>query len=163
MFRKSTRPSGAEPLFSFVVVADTHINDSESASSSPFAANQLANARSRFVFESIARMRPRPRFVIHLGDIVHPVPSLPSFGEAVARFKEIAAVLDVPLHVVPGNHDVGDKRVDWMPADTVCGDYLAAYRKHFGPDYFSFDDGACRFVFVNSLLINSGLADEAQQ
>lgn len=163
MIRRSARPAGDAPLFSFVVVADTHVNESETASSSPFAANRLANARSRFVFQSIARMRPRPRFVIHLGDIVHPVPGLPSFDEAVARFKEIASVLDVPLHVVPGNHDVGDKRVEWMPADTVCAEYLAAYRRHFGPDWFSFDEGDARFVFLDSLLVNSGLEDEARQ
>lgn len=33
------------------------------------------------------------------------------------------------LHLVPGNHDVGDKRVDWMPADQVCSDYLHIYQR----------------------------------
>ena len=69
-------------------------------------------------------MDPQPDFVLHLGDIVHPVPSLPTFAEAVDRFKSIASQIAMPLHVVPGNHDVGDKKVEWMPADQVCEDYL---------------------------------------
>ena len=99
---------------------------------------------------------------MHLGDIVHPVPSLPTFHEAVARFKAIAARLPVPLHVIPGNHDVGDKTVDWMPAEQVCDDFLATYREAFGADWYAFDEGGVRFVMLNSLLLNSGLADEAR-
>ena len=32
---------------------------------------------------------------------------------------ELAAALKAPLHLVSGNHDVGDKKVDWMPAGAV--------------------------------------------
>ena len=152
-----------EPLFSFVVVADTHVNEADGVSSSPCETNRLANERARHVFHDIAAMDPPPRFVIHLGDIVHPVPSVPTFSDAVAQFKEIAAPLRMPLRVVPGNHDVGDKRIDWMPADQVCDDYLAIYRGMFGPDYYSFDEGDIRFIALNSLLLNSGLDDEGKQ
>ena len=155
--------SGVEPLFSFVVVADTHVNEGEQISASPYATNRLANARARYVFEEIARIDPPPRFVVHLGDIVNPVPSLPTFHDAVGHFKAIAEPLRVPLHVIPGNHDVGDKTIDWMPADQVCDAYLATYRAVFGADFYAFDDGDLRFVMLNSLLLNSGLADEARQ
>ena len=151
------------PLFTFVVVADTHVNEGEHTSTSPYATNHLANPRVRHVFAEIAVMRPVPRFVVHLGDIVHPVPSLPTFHDAVARFKAIASQLPVPLHVIPGNHDVGDKTVDWMPAEQVCDDFLATYRNAFGADFYSFDEAGVRFVMLNSLLLNSGLADEARQ
>lgn len=67
------------------------------------------------------------------------------------------------MHLVPGNHDVGDKRVDWMPADQVCGDYLDIYRGAFGADYHAFDRENLRFVFLNSLLLNSGLPQEQAQ
>jgi len=150
-------------LFSFAVVADTHVNERDDASSSPYHTNQLANERARHVFQDIAAMSPAPAFVVHLGDIVHPVPSLPTFGDAVAQFKAIASPLKVPLHLVPGNHDVGDKRVDWMPADQVCGDYLDIYRGAFGADYHAFDRENLRFVFLNSLLLNSGLPQEQAQ
>ena len=156
-------PSAAHgrPRFSFVVVADTHVNEAENTSTSPYATNHLANPRARHAFAEIAAMRPPPRFVVHLGDIVHPVPSLPVFHDAVARFKAIASQLPVPLHVIPGNHDVGDKTVDWMPADQVCDAYLATYREAFGADWYAFDESGVRFVMLNSLLLNSGLADEA--
>lgn len=96
-----SKPSADEkPLFSFVVVADTHVNEADDVSGSPCATNRLANARARHVFDDIAAMDPPPRFVFHLGDIVHPVPSLPTFADAVAAFRDIAAPLKVPLHVV---------------------------------------------------------------
>lgn len=155
--------SNGPRLFSFVVVADTHINEDDGVSSSPFHTNSLANARARHVFLDIAAMEPQPKFVVHLGDIVHPVPSLPTFEEAVACFKEIVSPVAVPVHLVPGNHDVGDKRVDWMPADQVCEPFLKTYRAAFGSDYFAFDEGNLRFVIINSLLLNSGLPDEARQ
>ncbi len=156
------RPQGKK-RYSFVVVADTHINQGEQTSSSPYATNAMANARARQVFLEIAAMKEQPRFVIHLGDIVNPVPSLPTFDEAVARFKDIIEPVKVPVHVLPGNHDVGDKRIEWMPADQVCDDFLQKYRNHFGDDFFSFSEGNVRFVLINSLLINSGLQDESRQ
>ena len=163
MSEPTAMTDGRSPLFSFAVVADTHVNESEHTSTSPYATNHLANARARHVFAEIAAMLPAPRFVVHLGDIVHPVPSLPAFHDAVARFKAIASQLRAPLHVIPGNHDVGDKTVDWMPAEQVCDDFLATYREAFGADFHAFDEGGVRFVMLNSLLLNSGLADEARQ
>jgi len=155
--------SPGELLFSFAVVADTHVNEGEDVSTSPFETNYRANARARYVFREIAAMQPAPRFVVHLGDIVHPMPSLPTFEQAVAHFKAIAEPLEVPLHVIPGNHDVGDKTVDWMPAEQVCDGFLARYREAFGADFHAFDEGDVRLVMLNSLLLNSGLADEARQ
>lgn len=158
------RPTGSqEPLFSFVVVADTHVNESDNVSSSPFETNHLANERARFVFEDIAQMEPQPKFVIHLGDIVHPMPALPTFMQAVDQFKSISSQLRCPLHVLPGNHDVGDKRIDWMPADQICEPHLNAYRQAFGKDYYSVDLEGIRCVLINSLLINSGLDAEVEQ
>jgi metallophosphoesterase superfamily enzyme len=88
--RSKIRPSGSPtPLFSFVVVADTHVNESDNVSSSPFETNHLANERSRFVFQDIAAMNPAPEFVVHLGDIVHPMPALPTFMQAVEQFKAL--------------------------------------------------------------------------
>ena len=158
-----TQRDSSRPLFSFAVVADTHINESEHGSTSPFETNQLANPRARRVFKEIAAMDPAPQFVVHLGDIVHPVPSLPIYAEAVEQFKTMRTHLPLPLHLVPGNHDVGDKRVESVPTESVCDKFLEIYRAAFGRDYFSFDHAACRFVIINSLLLNSGLDDEPIQ
>ncbi|MFT5175059.1 MAG: 3',5'-cyclic AMP phosphodiesterase CpdA [Gammaproteobacteria bacterium] len=163
MLVETTHKDQRQAIMRFVVVADTHVNESEAGGSSPFITNASANARARYVFNEIAAMQPAPEFVIHLGDIVHPVPSLPSFQQAVDHFKKIAAPLSMPLHVLPGNHDVGDKHIDWMPADLICDEYLATYRDAFGADYFAFDHGNLRFVMLNSVLFNSGLADDQRQ
>jgi hypothetical protein len=160
--RGAREPSGKK-LFTFAVVADTHVNEHEERSASPFETNARANGRARYALAEIAALDPAPEFVVHLGDIVHPMPGLPVFGEAARRFKEIAAPLRVPLHLVPGNHDVGDKAVDWMPADIVCSDYVSRYRETFGKDYYAFDCGPLRGIVINSLLMNSDLPEEAEQ
>lgn len=152
--------SPANPvLFTIALVADSHVNPREDESNSPWITNKLANARTRFVVDEINRLAPA--FVVHLGDIVHPVPAVPSYAVAAERFHELFAALRCPLHLVPGNHDVGDKPSAWMPAATIAEPFLALYRRHFGKDYFSFDHQGCHFVVINCQLLNSGLADEA--
>jgi UDP-2,3-diacylglucosamine pyrophosphatase LpxH len=150
-------------LFQFALVADTHVNESDGKCSSPFVTNAMANGRARFVLASIARLDPAPAFVLHLGDIVHPVPELPTFEPAVEAFKAMTHGLRCPLHLIPGNHDVGDKRVDWMPAGTVTAEHIEQYRRLFGPDYFVFDHDDCRFITINAQLLNSGLEEEQEQ
>lgn len=159
----SNNPDLGRWLFQFAVVSDSHVNEREGYSTSPYEANARANARARYVFASIAQLDPQPAFIIHLGDMVHPVPELPTFATAVEQFKAIAAPTKCPLYLLPGNHDIGDKPVDWMPAETVTAKSIEQYRKHFGPDYYSFESNGCRFIALNAPLINSGLAAEQEQ
>ena len=134
------RPSGRR-LFSFAVVADTHVNEREDGSMSPFATNAQANGRARHVFAEFAALDPVPAFAVHLGDIVHPMPGVPGYGEAARRFRDLSGDLPMPLHLVPGNHDIGDKAVDWMPAEIVCDPFVQRYRDTFGADWYAFDAG----------------------
>ena len=65
--------STAEPrlgkrLFSFAVVADTHVNQDETTCNSPFEVNRLANARMRHVVRELNSHDVA--FVVHLGDLV---------------------------------------------------------------------------------------------
>jgi metallophosphoesterase superfamily enzyme len=76
------RPQG-RLLTRFVVVADTHTNQAEDESPSPYEANRLANARCRHVLAEVDSLDPA--FVVHLGDIVHPVPELPTYGAPATR------------------------------------------------------------------------------
>lgn len=160
--RGAREPSGKR-LFSFAVIADTHVNEHEERSASPFETNARANGRARYAFAELAALDPVPEFVVHLGDIVHPMPGLPVYAEAARRFKELSASLRVPLHLVPGNHDVGDKAVDWMPADIVTSDYVSQYCATFGRDYYAFDCGPLRGIAIDAQLLNSGLPQEAEQ
>lgn len=148
-------------LFTYAIIADSHMNENEAQSASPYECNKLANARSRRVVAEINRHNPD--FTIHLGDMVNPVPHLPSYAAAANNFLELYRALNSDLHLVPGNHDIGDKQVDWMPAGCVNEDYIELYRKHFGKDYYSFQHKGCHFVIINAPLINSGLGAETAQ
>lgn len=156
------RPLGKR-LLSFAVISDTHVNETEDRSPSPFRTNLLANVRARFVVEEIAARAEPVAFVVHLGDMVHPVPSQATYLPAVENYRAIMKSLTVPVHQIPGNHDIGDKCLDWMPADVITDDFLTAYRGAFGIDRFAVDHGPIRCIGINSVLMNSGLAEEAVQ
>lgn len=151
----------SEPIFTFAVITDGHINPEEDQSSSPWESNHMANGRNRYVVHMLNRLRPD--FVIHVGDLIHPVPSLPSYTTAAKRFHDIYRQLDSPLHLMSGNHDVGDKPSSWTPAEVVNEAFLAQFEKHFGRFYSSFDHQRCHFILLNSQLFNSGLKEEEAQ
>jgi predicted phosphodiesterase len=149
-------------LFTFAVVTDTHVNFGERECNSEFEVNKGANGRLRHVIHDLNRRDLA--FVIHLGDVVHPVPALPDLYERAAeRFREQVADLRHPLHLVPGNHDIGDKPIVWGPGGVVCDTFIDLWKKNFGPNYQDFDHGDCRFFLVDAQIINSGLAAEAEQ
>jgi 3',5'-cyclic AMP phosphodiesterase CpdA len=150
-----------EKLFSFVVYTDSHVNQSEHESMSPHEVNKLANGRHRHVLNEINRIAPE--FAIHLGDLVHPVPVMGIYADAAERFHEQVSELECPLHLIPGNHDVGDKPIKWGPAEIVSDKSLELWEKHFGPHFHCFDHGNCKFVLLNAQIVNSGLAAESEQ
>lgn len=149
------------PLFTFAVIADTHTRPAAGDESSPWAVNRLANGRARYVVERVRRMSPA--FTIHLGDVVHPVPVLPSYAPAAEAALAIMGRLDGPVSYIPGNHDVGDKPFPAMPAARVSEEGVALYRRYFGAPHASFDHRECHFVLINSPVLNSGLPAEAEQ
>jgi|GEM_PF-111348 len=154
-------PDLGQLLFRFAVIADTHVTEQEGSSSSPWQVNKLANARCRSVVRQINRAEPA--FVLHLGDLVHPVPAQATFGDAARRFHELMAELKCDLYLTAGNHDVGDKPLDWMPAGAVNESYISMYEEHFGKHFYSFDSAGVHFVVINAQIINSGLPSEAVQ
>lgn len=159
--RSGVHPQLGRRLFDYAIVGDTHVNHEEGVSTSPYACNQLADGRWRHVVADVKRRAPA--FVVHLGDAVNPVPHLGTFPQAIARFKHMARDLDCPLYLTPGNHDIGDKCVDWMPAGHITRESLAQYRASLGQDYYAFDAHGLHFLVVNSPLIGSGLPEEQEQ
>jgi 3',5'-cyclic AMP phosphodiesterase CpdA len=158
---KTANSQDPSPLFTFAIVSDTHIRPPGGDESSPFPVNLRANARARHAIREIARHAPS--FTIHLGDMVHPMPSLPTFAPAAEEAKRIFAPLAADLHFVPGNHDVGDKPLKGLPAEFASEHSLRIYQDQFGPSWHAFDRHGCRFVVVNSSLINRGIEAETRQ
>ena len=121
----------------------------------------MANGRTRHVLQELNRLKPE--FTIHLGDLVNPVPALPTYGPAARNFLELAKGLDSRLHLVPGNHDVGDKPIVWGPAGVVSDANIALWKKYFGKHFYAFSFRDCHFVIINAQIINSGLDCEETQ
>ena len=102
-------------------------------------------------------------FVIHTGDLMDE----PSAWNARA-FKAMISQLQVPVHFVPGNHDVynppmGEIEVPWWAKLEVDSSIEAQYRGWFGPAWYTFSCRGVHFVGIDSLIINSGLPEEAEQ
>jgi predicted MPP superfamily phosphohydrolase len=97
---------------------------------------------ANFEFAIANANRLRPSFVVVCGDLINRA------GDAAqtAEYLRIAAKLDrsIPLHNVPGNHDVGN-----IPAPPD----LTAYRTKFGPDYYTFRHADFTGIVLDSSLI----------
>lgn len=77
-------------------------------------------------------------------------------------FEKVKAQLDTlgkPVHVVPGNHDVGEPD----GPDQVQSSYLENWRKTYGNDRFVIQEDGWTLIGINSQIVGSGLAVEAEQ
>ncbi|XP_074476733.1 serine/threonine-protein phosphatase CPPED1 [Sebastes fasciatus] len=110
--------------------------------------------------EVVNRLRPRPRFMVLCGDLVHAMPDTP-FREGQERDLKVALKgtdPSIPLVFVSGNHDVGN-----TPTTRTVEQYCSAW----GNDYFSFWVGGVFCLVLNSQLFYDGsscpLMKEAQE
>ncbi|MEM7173011.1 MAG: metallophosphoesterase, partial [Pseudomonadota bacterium] len=96
------------PLFSFAILADTHLTKDEavSAEGREVSGDKLAALYDDMVGRINAM---RPAFVVHLGDITDPVPVSTDFSDSAQAFHKASQVFSMPYYLVPGNHDVGEK------------------------------------------------------
>jgi 3',5'-cyclic AMP phosphodiesterase CpdA len=155
------RQVGGALLLRFAIIADTHIRLPEEASTTSWQANRLATERTLIALEQVKKAAPA--FVVHLGDVVHPVPHLPAYVPACKVATELMAASGLPFHFVPGNHDVGDKISLVTPAHEIDDFSLEIYERLVAPSYKSFDVAGLHFVIFNASLIGSSLAAEAAQ
>lgn len=115
-------------------------------------------------FDAVARhiAQVQPDLVVHSGDITRDAPLAP---EELAYAKSRLSSLGVEVLAIPGNHDIGDNPGDgdYVPGKPVDDSRIAAYEAVFGPDHWSVERGAWRFVGINSLYFLSGLDGEMAQ
>ena len=84
------------PIFSFAIVADTHLTRNEilSFEGSDASGNRLGNLYN----DLIARVNAmNPAFVVHLGDITNPVPVSPDFSDSAKVFHKASEVFHALL------------------------------------------------------------------
>jgi len=82
----------AHPPFTFAVVTDTHIRPPSGDTQAAYPSDARQNDRAR---RAVAMIRERdPAFVVHLGDIVNPLPGHTGHAEAVRTADEIVRAVN---------------------------------------------------------------------
>ncbi len=148
-------------LFQFAVIADSHIRLQDGVEEGGYASNQLTIERANYVVQCVNVLQPN--FVIHLGDLVHPIPALSIHEEAVKKASEIFAKIEAPFYALPGNHDIGDKPNGWLPAPVVEENSHLVFAKHWRRLTQSFSTETCHFICLDTSIMNSGFKREQAQ
>jgi 3',5'-cyclic AMP phosphodiesterase CpdA len=94
--------------------------------------------------------RLHPAFVVICGDLVNKrgdVDEIDAFRSSIAKLDP-----SIPLHLVAGNHDVGN-----VPTASSLSDY----RARFGPDYYTFRAGDLLAIVLDSSLMGT-VGNEAE-
>ncbi len=119
--------AAAPERFDFVQLADPQISRTETE-------RDLENLKR--AARQIRALEPKPAFVVICGDLV-------DVGSPATRaaFDEGLAAFDLPVHLIPGNHDV------IVPPRASS---LASFRKRHGGDTFAFEHGGYSFIGVNN-------------
>ncbi|MGH9663009.1 MAG: metallophosphoesterase [Bryobacteraceae bacterium] len=102
----------------------------------------FAQETANFEFAIATANRLRPAFVVVCGDLINKTGD----PAQAAEYRRIASQLnpDIPIYNVAGNHDVGN---DPTPES------LAAYRKRFGQDHYTFHAPDFEGIVLDSSLI----------
>lgn len=99
----------------------------------------------------------KPDLIIHTGDLTVDGADV----EADLLFCR-TCLNELPARVLslPGNHDIGHLPESHQP---VNPQRLMRWRRHIGPDRWAENFGSWRIIGLNSLVIGSGEAEEAEQ
>lgn len=112
--------------FRFAILTDAHLFSH---------ADHKFDAMLAKAVDDCNKMRPAPDFVVYTGDIAQN-----GTTDQLAKGKKILSKLNMPLKVIPGEHD-------WYL------DMGAAWRGSFGAPTWSFDHKGVHFIGMNSILV----------
>ena len=159
MFNKSFLP---KTLFEFVIISDSHYMLDPGGASLEFDNRRKQSARREVALRMAAALAPK--FVVHNGDMVQEYPdNVEQFYKSMDESLEQMRACGIEPYYVAGNHDIGDKPDPTAPASHVSREVLDWYHRRFGKSWYSFDQGDCHFVVLNSQIMNSTLPDAAEQ
>jgi 3',5'-cyclic AMP phosphodiesterase CpdA len=138
------------PEFRLTQISDTHLG------------RRLPTLTSNFdrVREYIDARRPD--LVINSGDVAFDGPTNRDDLEfAKAQHDRIP----VPCRYLPGNHDIGDNptEVGPPPSQPATERHRQTFLSVFGEDRWRFDAAGWCFIGLNSLIMNTSFASEAEQ
>ena len=133
----SSRLLAAAAPFYFIQLSDPQLG--------MFTNNRdFAQDAANFEFAVTAVNRLRPAFVVITGDLVHK----PGDPAQISEYRRILAKIDrsIPVYNIAGNHDV---------ENAPTPESLAAYRKIFGPDRYTFRHQGLVGIVLNSSVIHT--------
>jgi 3',5'-cyclic AMP phosphodiesterase CpdA len=138
------------PEFRLTQISDTHLARRHQALTDNF------HRVSEYIDSS------RPDLVVNSGDLAF---DAPTNGDDLEFARELHAGLPVDCRHLPGNHDIGDNptAVGPVPPHPATEAARQNFRIAFGDDYWRFEAAGWCFIGLNSLIMNSGLASEAEQ
>jgi 3',5'-cyclic AMP phosphodiesterase CpdA len=138
------------PEFRLIQISDTHL------------ARRYQSLTDNFHRVSEYIDAERPDLVVNSGDLAF---DGPDSRDDLEFAKSLHAALPVACRTLPGNHDIGDNptAVGAAPSQPVTEQTRQAYVAAFGEDRWRFDAAGWCFVGLNSLVMNTGLASEAEQ
>ncbi|MFQ6098035.1 MAG: metallophosphoesterase family protein [Armatimonadota bacterium] len=138
-------PTGRSPAFTFVQLSDIHCSTHHDS----------YNRRVAQAAKEINALQPA--FVLLTGDVT-------DLGkpEEFDKFNEMRALFEVPLHIIAGNHDIGDK-ISPFTVDHVTEERVAFFQAKAGDLYHSFSHDGCSFIGFDSNILNSGFDIEKEQ
>jgi 3',5'-cyclic AMP phosphodiesterase CpdA len=136
--------------FRLIQISDTHL------------ARSLPSLTDNFQRISEYVDAKRPDLVINSGDLAFDGPTSPGDLEFARTLHD---GLPVDCRFLPGNHDIGDNptAVGTTPSHPVMDANLKAYHTIIGEDRWRFEAAGWCFIGLNSLVMNTGLAREAEQ
>ena len=162
---ENTKTENWDGPFSFIQLADPQFGCHEqlSGKTEKEAAFERVRGRNKIAtpkiegFEIESRLfrkaisetnRLQPDFVVTCGDIINRWDNEAQVHEAKTIASDLA--YGIPMHWVPGNHDVIDIGSGWKrPTE----DTLNCYKARFGPDFYAFQHRGVSFIVINSSLI----------
>lgn len=136
-------------MWSFIHVADIHVGTPRSFRFQPAWNENWAAARKQII-------ELEPEFMLVGGDMTR---DGSTHRFELEQVKSDFDALPFAVHVIPGNHEVGNKYMPGAPM-SIQPEFLDRYASVFGPSEWSFDYHGVRFSACNAFLLGSGLPDE---
>src|SRR6267154_1500208 len=138
------------PEFRLTQISDTHL------------ARRLTTLTDNFHRVSEHIDATRPDLVVDSGDLAF---DAPTHRDDLEFAKTLHAALPVACRYLPGNHDIGDNptKVGPVPSQPVTEQSQQAFLSIFGEDRWRFEAAGWCFIGLNSLVMNTGLASDAEQ
>jgi 3',5'-cyclic AMP phosphodiesterase CpdA len=130
--------------------------------SDPHLARRLPTLTENFHRVSEYIDATRPDLVVNSGDLAFDGPARP---DDLQFARELHAALPVACRYLPGNHDIGDNptKVGSPPAQPVTAASQQVFLSIFAEDRWRFEAAGWCFIGLNSQVMNTGLATEAEQ